>query len=67
MVGVMGGSGSGSGGGAASSGGTGAVAAAAGGGGAGQQPVAKSMAAFRSLELCDRLKLEIENITSEIR
>lgn len=26
----------------------------------------KSMAAFRSLELCDRLKLEIENITSEI-
>lgn len=26
----------------------------------------KSVAAFRSLELCDRLKLEIGNITSEI-
>lgn len=35
-------------------------------GAGGQQPVSKSMAAFRSLELCDRLKLEIENITSEI-
>lgn len=32
---------------------------------AGGQP-SKSVAVFRSLELCDRLKLEIDNITSEI-
>lgn len=38
----------------------GAVAVAAAG-----QP-SKSVAAYRSLELCDRLKLEIGNITSEI-
>lgn len=33
--------------------------------GAAGQP-SKSMVAFRSLELCDRLKLEIESISSEI-